>query len=194
MELSLPKTDIEITFPRDPSLLQSDHRNFLRESNYFMAEYHFHKHMPRHFEPFAGAKYGYLKRSDKYNKRKLRIVGHKIDNVFSGASRREITTKRQIVATPKGAKLKMRLPVEGVTGRLMDEDAARRIARAKGKTFNGFTQRQVSARINILKRAAEMEVVAKDETNTLIRVRADEYTRLANQPGIQKRVRVRIIK
>ena len=183
---------VTVTLPRDPALFTRDHNRFAREANGAAALYHWQRHIPRHFQGFAAAKYGYNKRTAKYRARKIKLVGAKPDMVFSGRSQRMMTRNApQIRKTPKGATLIMRLPIDGGTGKILDAEAAERLYRAGKRKHRGFTERQVNSQIQIMRRVAEMEAVSADEIRTLAEVRATTYTRLANEPGTRKRIRIR---
>lgn len=188
----IPIMTVTVTLPRDPALFVRDHNRFSRAANVLAAQYHWQKHIPRHFQSFAAAKYGYQQRSGKYRKRKIKLVGNQPDMVFSGRSRRMMTgTQPTIRATPKGSTLIMRLPIDGGTGKILDAAAAARLFAAGKRSHKGFTQRQVNSQVQIVRRVAEMQAVSADEIRTLAEVRATEYVRLANQPGVKKRIRIR---
>lgn len=186
---------------RDHDLYARDHTKFVREAYKAGATYHWKNHIPRHFMPFAAAKYGYKRRGSMANAGIFEAAGlnpwspgesrnqpyqafkDKLGlppNVFSGALRQMTTTvEPKIAATStKGATLIMGVPpyAGGATGRLRVK---------KGQTSISDQQR------NILDRIAEMEVVAPDEHNTLGKVIAADYVRQANQPGVKKRTDVR---
>lgn len=188
----IPIMTVTVTLPRDPALFQRDHNRFSRAANVLAARYHFQKHIPRHFQGFAAAKYGYRKRTSKYKQRKIKLVGAKPDMVFSGRSQRVITgTAPKIQATPKGSRLIMRLPIDGGTGKILDAAAAQRLFAAGKRKTATFTKRQVNSQIEIMRRVKEMEAVSPDEARALAEVRAAEYVRLANEPGTRKRIRIR---
>lgn len=190
--LGIPVVTVTMTLPRDPSLFVRDHNRFAREANTYAAQYHWEHHIGRHFQGFASAKYGYWQRTKGYKRRKKNLVGNKPDNVFSGRSQREITnTPPKIRATPKRATLVMRLPIDGGTGRILDEAAAARKFAAGKRKNKGFTERQVNSQIQIQRRVAEMKTVSPDEINKLTQVRLDRYTVLVNGPGVKKRIRFR---
>lgn len=192
MSLGIPIVTVTVKLARDPSLFQRDHNRFSRQANVKVAEFHKEHHIPRHFESFAGAKYGYWKRKPKYLKRKKRLVGEKPDNVFSGKSKRQIISSHGTIrATPKGSRLILKLPIDGGTGRVLNEAAAARLFAAGKRKNLGFTKQQKQSQIQILHRVAELEAVSGDEVRTLARVRLEEYTRLANEPGTKKRIRIR---
>jgi hypothetical protein len=189
------KAAIETT--RDPDLYARDHATFTREAFKAGAQYHWKKHIPRHFQSFAPAKYGYKPRRSIANAGIFEAVGlnpwspgdrrnqpyqafkDKLGlppNVLSGSLQRMCTgTEPMITATAtRGATLRMRVPAYagGSTGRLRAK---------KGQTQVTDQQR------NILDRIAEMETVSEDEHNTLGRVIVEDYVRRANEPGVRKR-------
>lgn len=188
---SIPITSVTITFPRDPTLFVADHNRFLRKANHHAAEYHHQHHIPRHFEKYAGAKYGYESRSKGYLKAKQRKVGHTVDNVYSGATRAEVTKNRTITETPKGAKLKMIIPIKGGAGRILDAAALKRLQKAGLRSSATLTQNQIDGQKKILARIAELEVIDPGEANAISREILNFYTVQANQPGVPKRVRIR---
>lgn len=190
--MAVPITIITVTMPRDPALFTRDHNRFARAANVAAARYHFDKHISRHFEDFAGAKYGYWKRTKGYLKRKKKIVGNKPDMVFSGKTKRMVLSSEPTIrATPKGSTLILRLPIAGGTGKVLDADAAARLFAAGKRKNKGFTQRQVNSQVQIQRRVKELQAVSPDEVRKLMQVRADEYTRLANEPGVRRRIRIR---
>jgi len=182
---------------RDPRLFVRDHNRFVREAFRKAAEFHHKKHIPRHFEKFAGAKYGYAKRRSRvwvgifeaigkspwrpgeprkgsYQEYKDRLGLPPL--VFTGASRHLATTQRQITATStKGARLIVRLALGGASGRFRFK---------KGQTQLTQQQKEIAARI------AEMETIAPDEQRAINRVIQEHYTLLANAPGTPYRKRV----
>jgi hypothetical protein len=186
----IPQVTAQIDIARDPFLFESGHSKSMRAAYTGGAEFHHSQHMPRHFQPFAKSKYGYKPRTKKYNARKLKIVGHQIDNVFTGRSKTEITTKHKVQSTAKGAKLKMKLPITGGTGRLQDDAArARLFAAGKAKTQK-ITGRQISSQKTIIERVAEMKVISGDEHRTVAKVAKVKYVEQANMPTTRRRIRI----
>jgi hypothetical protein len=172
-----PMLSVTTTFPRDPRLYASDHNTFLRESLRETSAIHHERHMPWHFERFAAAKYGYVKRSIKYQRRKDKLGLPPLVSPnprTSGQLRRSILQFRTIAATSKRSRLIMRLPFKGGTGRL----------RLIGGSLSE-QQRQ------ILHRFAELESVAPDESQFLAKTILEKYTARANAPGVQHRTRNR---
>lgn len=188
--MAIPITTITVSMPKDPALFTRDHNRFSRAANVAAADFHFQRHIPRHFEGFAGPKYGYWKRTKGYLKRKQKIVGNKPDLVFSGKSKRMVlSTTPTIRATPKGSTLILRLPIAGGTGNALDAAAAARLFAAGKRKNKGFTQKQVNSQIQIQRRVHELQAVSADEARKLAEVRAQEYVRLANEPGVRRRIR-----
>lgn len=171
-----PPLTVTTTYPRDPRLFDRDHKTFTRESLRAMAVEHHQRHMPWHFEQFAAQKYGYARRSRKYQARKDRMGLPPLVSpaATSGQLRTAITQFRQITATSNRARLIMRLPFKGGTGRL--------------KVTGGALSNQQK---QVLTRIAELEVIAPDEQQHLNEFMIDHYTRLANQPGVPYRTRNR---
>ena len=169
-----PQLKYSGSLPRDPRLYLRDHATFMRESIRETMREHHERHIPRHFEAFAAAKYGYIKRSSKYIAIKKRMGLGNVDNVFTGRTRDQVTTSRQITATQTRGRLIMRLPFEGGTGRFKNYG-------------NGLTdqQRQVIARIE------EIRAIAPDEEKYLANFLRDQYVGRVNQPGTRFRVRNR---
>jgi hypothetical protein len=168
-----PRIEAQGDFPRDPRLFVRDHARFLRESlREAMAEHH-ERHIPRHFQPFAIAKYGYKPRSNGYERRKRRLGKHN-PLEFTGRTKTQVTTSRQITATQHRATLIMRLPLSGGTGRFR---------LAKGQTQLSSSQR------TILQIIEELRAIAPDEVTHLRDFVAARYAARANEPGVRYRVR-----
>lgn len=173
---TIPELKFNGTFPRDPRLLVRDHGAFLRESLRETMQEHHERHVPRHFEPFAAAKYGYLKRNRKYLERKKRQGFGAVDNVLTGRTRSQVTSSRTITATQTRARLIMRIPIEGGTGRFKKLMPDGRLT---------DQQKQILARIE------EIRAIAPDEERYLGQYLIEQYTKRANAPGVQYRVRNR---
>ena len=155
--------ELQATFIRpDPRIFIRDHNKWLRAANVRAAKYHQRVHVPRHFQNFAAAKYGYLPRSQKYLKYKERRYGSTRPFVKTGATEDALVGMRQheISATPKGAKLTLRLPFKGGTGRFLDAKALKRLKKV-------HTESQVRAQKAAMARVAEMEAISPDEQRTL---------------------------
>jgi hypothetical protein len=89
-----------------------------------------------------------------------------------------VTSQYKITATAtRGARLQMQMPdyAGGATGRLRVK---------KGQTEITDQQR------NILQRQAEMETISPDEHQRLAEEIGADYTRQANEPGVQKRIQI----
>ncbi len=157
----IPRFSLFLEYPKNLYLLPRDHSRALRQANEAAAVMHHTRHMSRHFEEYAIAKYGYAKRNAKYVERKMRMTGENKPLVFTGRLRHSIVSRRQIQATPKGAKLIMFPSIEGVkTGRAKSEAALKRLGRTRSNT----------AIINIKKviqMNAELTTVAQDEQRAI---------------------------
>jgi hypothetical protein len=182
-----------LTVTADPRLYTRDHNTFVRNAFSTAARFHHDHHIPRHFLPFARAKYGYKRRTSMANAGIFEAVGlnpwspgeprnqpyqdfkNKLglpDLVLSGALRQRVSSQFKITATStKGAKLTMKMPdyAGGATGRLRVK---------KGQTEITDQQR------NILTRQAEFEVISPDEIQKLHEVIEERYCNLASVPGI----------
>lgn len=175
MSTKPPTLSVTTTYPRDPRLFVRDHQTFLRDSLRETIVEHHTRHIPWHFEQFAAAKYGYAKRKAKYQARKDRLglpplVSPNRDT--SGQLKTAMTQFRQVTATSTRARLILRLPFQGGTGRL--------------KLTGGSLS---SSQKNILMRIAEMETIARDEHGHLMEFLGNVYTARANAPGVPYRVR-----
>lgn len=175
-----PLLQVTGTFPRDPRLFVRDHQTFMRETLRAAAELHHERHIPWHFENFAASKYGYLKRSSKYQARKNKLGLPPLVSPnprTSGQLRTAVTHFRQITATSTRSRLIMRLPFQGGTGRM----------RIVGSALSD-QQKQVLARI------AELQAIADDERAYLLEFIGTDYSRRANLPGVPYRIRNRASK
>lgn len=172
-----PKLVVTTTLPRDPRLLGRDHARNLNDTLREAAEEHHKRHIPRHFQSFAPAKYGYARRGTKYQRIKDRLGLPPLVSPYSlkqGRMPTQVAVMQQfkITATQKRASLKMRLPFSGGTGRL----------RVEG---NGLTDHQKA----LLRTIAELEAIAPDEQRYLNEFIHKRYGERANAPGTKYRVR-----
>lgn len=175
--MTAPKVETSLRFSPDPSDLDRNHRKYMNTAHREAADLHHRKFMKRHFDYSAYRLYGYQSRGKKYNERKKRLFGHTLPNVFTGKSRREITTQRQITATPSGARLIMRLPIQGGSGRVLDEKALKRLGRG------ALTKHQIHGQQLILTRVAEMETVSEDEVQAFAKNVERSYGLQADAAG-----------
>lgn len=73
--------------------------------------HHWHsKILPRHFETSAVAKYGYQKRTKKYQIRKARQKGHQRPLEFSGQLKEAVLRRARIISTSKRVKVHLKGP------------------------------------------------------------------------------------
>jgi len=151
----------------DPRLFIREHNRALRSANEYAADYHHKKHMPDHFKMVGYSNYKLDRRTAKYAKRKHRIYNHALPNVFTGNTRREMLQNRQIRSTPKGARLTMKVPLTGGTGRF--------------RIRPGMKLRAVAGQVEMMRRVAELEAISQTEINTLATIRRDYYVGLVNK-------------
>lgn len=173
--MTTPRITGELRFSPAPEELDRNHRKFLNKAHRAAAAYHHEKHIWRHFDPQAYARYGYENRSRKYTERKFRLFGHRLPNVFTGATRRQALTQRQITATPSSARLILRLAFH--SGRVLDTKALSRLGRAR------LTYRQIQGQEKVLARIAEMETVTPEEILAIAKVIEQNYGQLADAAG-----------
>lgn len=160
----------------DPRIFVREHNRAVREANVEAARYHHEQHMPDHFKMVGYTKYGIAKRSAGYNKRKQRKYNHVLPLVYTGRTRQVVLSQRQIRATPKAARLIMRAPLQGGTGRI--------------RWRAGMSKKQVNSAVEMLKRVSELEAVSADEVATLATMRGRYYVDSVNK-GIAAGGRVR---
>jgi hypothetical protein len=180
MTTAPPLMQVNSTFPRDPRLYVRDHQTFLRETLRDAAAEHHTRHIPWHFEKFAAAKYGYQRRSSKYQARKDKLGLPPLvspNPQTTGQLKTAMTQFREITATSTRSRLIMRLPFQGGTGRL--------------KVIGGKLS---TSQQNVLARIAEMEAIADDERAHLAEFVGVDYARRANLPGVPYRTRMRTSK
>jgi len=171
-----------VDYPRDPALYVRDHGRFLREANRHAAVYHHRKHIPRHFQSFAPAKYGYAPRRSMLSNRKsyqslkdrLGLPPLVSPRLTGGQTQRQVTSQRQVTATQHRSRLIMRLPFRGGTGRF--------------RTQPGQRELTVNQKV-VLQIISEIETIAPDEQRTLNSEIHTHYAAQANKPGVHKRKR-----
>lgn len=178
-----PEIRITVDYPRDPDLYLRDHGRFLREANRQAAVFHHQIHIPRHFKPFAAAKYGYAPRRSYLGRNKRRVGYQAIKNrlglpplvsprLTGGQTQRQVTSQRQVTATQHRSRLTMTLPFRGGTGRF--------------RLMPGQTQLTVNQKV-VMQIIAEIETIAPDEQRTINQFIHNHYAELANRPGVRKR-------
>jgi hypothetical protein len=190
--MTVPMT-FAVAATRDPALYTRDHARFLRAAFWGAAEFHHERHIPRHFEPFASVKYRYLPRSRSYNKVKERLFGTTQPLVLSGTTRDTVTRMKTIRATPKGASLKMDLPIKGGSGRFLTAEAAERLARAGKRSTRTITRKAVDSALRVRQIITEIEAISSDELVRLAQEVRDRYVAGANDLKAQGGGRKRIV-
>lgn len=189
---SIPGITVTLTLPNDPRLFVSGHKRCMKEGNVASMHYHHRRHIPWHFQGFAGAKYGYQPRSRGYIKRKIKAVGHTLPNVYTGASRTSATTSHNVTPTQRGARLTFQLAIKsGRSGRVLDAAAAARLFAAGKRKTAGFTDSQIEGQKKIRMRIAEMQTIAVDELKAINEELARVYVAEADKPTTKKRVRIK---
>lgn len=186
--MSIPRLDISAVMPAQ-LLTNRPHRAASRVAIAAALELHHESHMPNHFETFSGAKYGMSKRTDKYNKRKLRLKGHNRYLVFSGTLRHSVLDARRITVShnPPGGKLYMNADLSGTVKnadqiknarigrvgimRLKDQNARMRLG------LGPMSRLQARATEEALKRQAELLADTPDEKAAMVRKLGDTYAR-----------------
>ena len=168
------RTTVSTNIPADPDRKT---RKAIKAASIAGAEEHHRRHMPWHFEPFAGPKYGYPRRSQAYDELKQKLGLPLNPLMFSGKTKSEILTSYVIKATgTRGASLHMKASLLGATsGRVLDIAAINRmfadvrsgheskrllrlLARLK-KNGGRMTRGQKQA----IARNAELTAIARDE-------------------------------
>lgn len=108
-----PRPIVSMDVPTRPAdLSQRLHNRFVKEAVAETLEEHHRRHTRKHFQYGNNARYGHYRRSSRYLRRKERLHGHRIDLVYSGQSRREVSSaaiKVRIGGAAEGGK-------KGITG------------------------------------------------------------------------------
>jgi hypothetical protein len=151
----------------DPRLFIRDHNRAIRTANEEAAAYHHKEHMPDHFKMVGYSKYKLDKRTAAYAKRKHRKYNHALPNVLTGNTRREMLQNRTIRATPKGARLTMKIPLVGGSGQF--------------RLRRGMKLRSIRGQVEMTRRIAELEAISQTEINTLATFRRDKYVDLVTK-------------
>lgn len=123
---NLPKIAVTIEIPTRPGDIARRYHNLYTKQALFEALRVHHKtRIPGHFQAGAPSKYGYAKRSFKYNRWKQRKYGGNAkDLVKTGASEQEMTHRFELIGSgaaeggkkPVSATLRLRFPFRGGTG------------------------------------------------------------------------------
>lgn len=177
-----PGLRVETNLPRDPRLYQREHTQNIRQALREAAEEHHARHIPRHFEAFAAAKYGYLPRTPRYRNWKRRRGLPDLPNVATGAMRAQTTSMRIVTATQYRATLKLRWDWPKSGG---PSGSSGRFRLKQGQTELSQSQKQILARIE------ELRAVSSDELQYIAKFIGDRYAAMANAPGTRYRTRNR---
>lgn len=85
---------------------KSEMNSILRDGFAYIGEY-WHRHFrARHFSNDAYQEYGYQRRTQAYNRRKIKHLGHNLPLVFTGESR-DLSKQKKITATKNGVHVTM---------------------------------------------------------------------------------------
>lgn len=108
---------IDLVEDQPPDVLEREHRNILKDSYEALAETWFEQLLPDHFQSYSGAKYGYQRRSRRYEERKQALArvgvaadGGKTDLVLTGNSRDVMTRSVRIRASKDDASATVETP------------------------------------------------------------------------------------
>lgn len=99
-----------ITYVGSPEATAKELRGAAKAEGAEVIDFWHDQYLPNHFKSFAGAKYGYKKRTEKHRSRKRRIFGHERDLEFSGDMKRKVSRSIRLSSTSKGARGVMRGP------------------------------------------------------------------------------------
>lgn len=153
------------SLPANPSRKQ---RKWIREAVTAAADYHHRHHIPKHFQTQAATKYGYKRRSRRWQDTKKKLGRSAMPMIFTGTTKQEITSHREIRATStRGARLIMRASLRGLTsGRYRIKVGQFRLSEQ---------QEQIEAR------RQEIVALTADEITTLARVEEEAYQQQVDQ-------------
>lgn len=147
--------------PENPSRKQ---RVWIRAAMVKSAEYHHVHHIPKHFQGGAATKYGYRRRSPRWQGLKKSLTGATLPLIFTGTTKDEITGQREIRATStRGATLIMRASLKGLS--------SGRFRMKKGQFALSDQQKLIRGLVE------EIRAVTADEMNRLAAVQEAEYQR-----------------
>lgn len=187
------RATISSTLPSDPDRKT---RAAIKEATAATAALHHERHLPWHFEPFAAAKYGYTPRSKQYTKRKLQAGRGNKPLVYTGLTKSEILSSRQIRSTgSRGATLILKATLEGITsGKFLKiEDVNRLLAGLRQDSARRKKMERLQARMaklrdmtdqqkQMARRHSEITAIAPDELNHLMKHEEATFYRLFLKP------------
>jgi hypothetical protein len=76
-------------WPED--LAKREHNKLSRDALRETCEFHYRRNLPKHFRSTASTRYGYMPRSEKYRRHKLRKYGSRTDLVKTGLTEQSFT-------------------------------------------------------------------------------------------------------
>lgn len=131
-------------------------RTIIREAAIAGADWHWRHHMPKHFQHGNASRYGYRRRSKRWQQRKQRLGRGTTPLVFTGNTMRSVLGGRRIAATgTRGARLIMQAALPGFTGRFRMK---------AGQRFLTSEQERQLARVT------ELQAMTQDELDAIGRV------------------------
>jgi len=99
-----------ITYINDPTIQKKQFEKVLRKALKTAGEFWRDQLLKGHFTPSGAIKYGYQKRTPKYQSRKQRQKGHRVPLVWSGETRRMALRQSKPRRTIKGIKVRIPTP------------------------------------------------------------------------------------
>lgn len=201
-----PGMVFRVTSTFNPKLLVAAHKRVANHCNRHTMEYHGRVHLPDHFKPGAGQKYGYKPRRSviglKFLYRTNRAAYDKVKKLKGPNGR---TQNRGLYKDVKAASGLDPLEWSGQTRRMVTNPFNRKVTAtstrgrlvvrtpnyvsSRLKSNKGGKARQMQAQA--LERSAELEVMTAGEIRTLRKVFGDEYV-AAQKPGHPKAAQLKI--
>lgn len=99
-----------ITYRRSPEHTLRELRQAVKSGLKRLVEQWHQRALPEHFEPIARRRYGYQRRTQRYQKRKLRVKHHDNPLVWSGTLRDTATRRAAVTGSSKQARVRIRVP------------------------------------------------------------------------------------
>ena len=114
-----PVVTVVTTLPENPSRKQ---RTAMRTAFKTAAEHHWQRNLPKHFEPGAASRYGYRKRSSRWQAIKKELTGSSLPLRFTGQLQRDIVDRRPRITTTStnGARMYLKASLPGFSGRFAE--------------------------------------------------------------------------
>lgn len=182
----------------NPRLLPRSHKRVTRYVNRFVMDHHWRENLPDHFEPGAGRKYGYARRTSVISLRFLRRTNRgAYDRIRKLKGKDGKPTSRGFYKDVKKALDLNPLEFSGDTRRMVTNVTNRKITSTANRgRLTVRTPNYVASRLKsgkggrarqmqreALKRAAELEAMTPREIITLRKVFGDEYAEVQRNPS-----------